>query len=111
MVVYFKNTHLGKILNSQKEILRKYGRDNGNKLMLRLQELRAYDTLAMVPITPPTRRHELIEDRKGHFAVDLKHPYRLIFKPAHNPVPLKSDGGIDITKVTEIVITEIVDYH
>ncbi len=41
----------------------------------------------------------------------MKHPFRFILKPEHNPLPLKGDGGIDKTKVTRIRIMEVVDYH
>ena len=47
----------------------------------------------------------------GQFAVDLKHPYRLIFKPDHNPLPRKDDGGLDLTQITAIKILGVEDYH
>jgi proteic killer suppression protein len=53
----------------------------------------------------------LTQDRKGQLAVDLVHPRRLVFEPANDPVPAKADGGVDWSKVTEIVILEVVDYH
>jgi len=43
--------------------------------------------------------------------VDLEHPYRLLFVPAHSPVSTKEDGGLDWAGVTEIEIIEIVDTH
>lgn len=43
--------------------------------------------------------------------MDLVHPYRLVFEPAHDPVPRTTDGGIDIDRVTAITIMEVVDYH
>jgi proteic killer suppression protein len=43
--------------------------------------------------------------------VDLEHPFRLLFIPANNPVPIGEDGGLDRTQVTEIEIIEIVDTH
>jgi len=59
----------------------------------------------------PERKHELKVDRKGKFTVDLKQPYRLIFKPNHRPLPRKDDGGIDIKRVTFITILGVEDYH
>jgi proteic killer suppression protein len=53
----------------------------------------------------------LHKNRHGQFAVDLKYPYRLIFLPANKPIPVDINGGIDLTRVTEIEILEIVDYH
>ncbi len=60
---------------------------------------------------PQARCHELLGNRKGELAVDLKHPYRLIFEPANDPIPRKPDGGLDWTQVTAINILEVVDYH
>ena len=88
-----------------------YGADMAKKIKLRMAVLRAADCLEQVPVKPPDRRHELSGKLKGEFAVDLRHPYRLIFKPQHNPVPLKDDGGIDLTKVTAITILRVEDYH
>ena len=50
-------------------------------------------------------------DRKGLFAVDLEHPFRLEFKPNHDPVPLKEDGGVDLDEVTAVTIMAVEDYH
>ncbi len=80
-------------------------------IMNRMAVLRAARALALVPVTPPERRHQLQGDRGGQFAVDLVHPYRLVFKPDHQPVPRKNDGGIDVTRVTAITIIEVIDYH
>lgn len=73
--------------------------------------LRAAPTLQHVSHLPPVRRHELTGDRSGTFAVDLKHPYRLIFAPNHDPIPRQEDGGIDLEKITAIIILEVEDYH
>lgn len=79
--------------------------------MIRMAVLRAAPSLAVVPATPPDRRHQLREDRKEQFAVDLVHPYRLLFKPHHASIPRKDDGGIDLKQVTAIMILEVIDYH
>ena len=74
-------------------------------------ELRAADTLADISTLPPARCHQLTGHRAGQFAVDVQHPFRLIFEPAHDPVPRKHDGGIDLTRVTAVRILEVTDYH
>jgi len=79
--------------------------------MNRLAVLRAAKTLALVPTTPPDRRHQLLADRDEQFAVDLVHPYRLVFEPDHDPVPRKIDGGIDVARVTAITVLDVIDYH
>jgi len=111
MEVSFETNRLARILNSEKETIRVFGSKLGKSIMRRLAVLDAANCLKDVPITPPFRRHELKQNRKGQFAVDLEHPYRLIFKPDHNPVPVKADGGLDLKKITAITILEVEDYH
>ncbi len=79
--------------------------------MIRLATLKAAKTLEQVPTTPPDRRHQLQGTRDGQYAVDLVHPYRLIFKPNRDFLPRKDDGGIDAKKVSAITIVEVIDYH
>jgi len=55
--------------------------------------------------------HALKADRKGQWAVSLWGQFRLVFVPAHDPMPLLDDGGIDTALVTKILITEVIDYH
>ena len=81
------------------------------KIMSRLAVLKNARTLADVPSTPPERCHPLHGKREGQYAVDLVHPRRLVFKPNHEPVPKMDDGGIDLEKVTSIIVTEVIDYH
>jgi len=79
--------------------------------MRRLMELGAFENLAQVPHLPPIRRHELSGKLKGTFAVDLEHPFRLLFTPNHDPVPMHEEGGIDLERVTSIQVESIEDYH
>lgn len=60
---------------------------------------------------PQVRCHELKGNRIGTLAVDVKHPYRLIFEPANDPIPRKPDGGLDWAGVTVIRILSVEDYH
>lgn len=111
MDIYFGNRKLARTFNSEKELARAYGDQMARVIMTRLAVMRNASALAQVPWTPPERRHALAGRRKNQYAVDLVHPYRLVFRPAHNPVPLKSDGGVDMDKVTAVEILEVVDYH
>ena len=79
--------------------------------MSRLAVLKNARTLAEAPSSPPDRRHPLKGEREGQYAVDLDHPRRLVFELNHEPVPRKQDGGIDLDKVTAIIIVDVVDYH
>jgi len=76
----------------------------------RLDDLDAADNLEVMR-NLPGRCHELKGDRKGQLSIDLVHPERLVFVPAHDPVPIKEDGGIDWKRVTSIKIVEVVDTH
>ncbi|MBD3338868.1 MAG: system killer suppression protein [Candidatus Lokiarchaeota archaeon] len=111
MDITFKNDKLKKIFNSKKELIRKFGNENAKFIMLRMAVLSAANCLDDVPIDKPDRCHQLKGDRKGDFAVDIKQPFRLIFRPNHDPVPKKDDGGIDLKNVTAIKILEVRDYH
>ncbi len=109
--INFKSRKLAKVFNSEKELKKEYGEQMWSSIKKRMAVLRAAPTLEDVSHKPPERRHELEGRRKGTFAVDLKHPHRLVFKPDHNPLPCKEDGGIDLRKVTAIIILGVEDYH
>ncbi len=114
MEVYFKNNKLAKCLNEEKKLLKEYGPRQAKKIRIRLAELSAAQSLMdfWPPHSGPTRCHELSHGRrKGQFSVDLDHPYRLIFKPDHDPVPTKKDGGVDWGRVTAILIVAVEDTH
>jgi proteic killer suppression protein len=111
MEIYFKSKSLQKACNSATASQKRWGLEIAKKLWQRLSELRAADCLADISHLPPARCHELTGRRKGCFAVDLKHPYRLVFRPLHDPVPLKDDGSIDRERVTAILIIGVEDYH
>jgi len=76
----------------------------------RLIDLDAVEMLEMMR-SLPGRCHELKQNLDGLLAVDLVHPDRLAFKPDHDPVPTKKDGGLDWLQVTRIEIVGIGNYH
>ena len=109
--IAFRTRKLEKTLNSESELQKAYDGRMAERLKSRLAVLKNARTLADVPSTPPERCHPLKAKREGQYAVDLVHPQRLVFKPNHDPVPRMDDGGIDLNKVTSIIIIEVVDYH
>ncbi len=111
MNVAFRTRKLEKAFNAADTLQRIYGARMARTIMLRMAVLRAARNLALVPTTPPDRRHQLRGDRGEQFAVDLVHPYRLVFEANHEPLPRKDDGGIDTEQVTAITILDVVDYH
>jgi len=111
MDIVFATRKLEKVFNQEKELVREYGQRMARTIMMRMGVLKGARNLTQVPTTRPPRRHQLSQDRDEQFAVDLDHPYRLVFKPDHDPIPRKTDGGIDIDSVTAIEILGVIDYH
>ena len=102
---------MAKTFNSMDRIVREFGVDSAKKLGMRLQAIEAAECLADLFTLPQCRCHPLTGDRQGQFAVDLKHPFRLVFEPRHNPMPLADDGGIDLSRVTAVKVLAVEDYH
>jgi len=109
--IRFRSRKMQLWCSSEKESNRKWGVENARKIRQRLADLNAAEYLADMTKFPQARCHELSGNRKDQFAVDCKHPFRIIFAPLHNPIPRKLDGGMDYAKVTQIEIIEVVDYH
>ena len=64
----------------------------------RIDEIAAADSVEMMVKFHIGRCHPLKQNRRGQFAVDLVHPYRLVFE--------KQGTAIQIAHILEIV-----DYH
>jgi proteic killer suppression protein len=111
MVILFKTAKLEKECRNEKLMARRFGTTRTRLLKRRLSELAAAPALQDLRNLPQARCHELKGNLKGFLSVDLDHPYRLVFEPLHNPLPKKSDGGLDWTKVTEITIVGVEDTH
>ena len=111
MEITFKDRKTARIFNSESNLVRECGVENAKLIKRRLAVLGAALSLDEVAHRPPERRHELAGARKGQFAVDVKQPYRIVFVPNHNPLPVKTDGGIDLRQVTAITILGVEDYH
>jgi len=110
MVIIYSKDKTKQEFNNQKLLIQRYGLRMARIIRRRLDDLDAAENLEVMR-TLPGRCHELKGDRKGQLSMDLVHPERLIFAPAHDPAPVKEDGGIDWKKVTSIKILEVVDTH
>ena len=110
MDVSFANDKLERQLSNEKSLKRTFG-DLAKRLQLRLDLLKAAGCLDEVSSAPPPRRHALTGDWRGHFAVDVTENWRLIFRPNHDPVPVRADGGVDLRAVTAIIVVAVADYH
>lgn len=77
---------------------RKYGNEMSTRIKQRIGEIRAADTVEELIKYHIGRCHPLTSNRKGQYAVDLVHPYRLVFEKHGNTIQIAH-------------IIEIVDYH
>ena len=110
MDILFESTEAAENYNDKKQLVRSHNVQRAKLLRRRLDDLRAAPTLETMR-NLPGRCHELKGNRALQLSIDLDGPYRLILYPAHNPVPLKSDGGMDWKKVTAITIKEVRNTH
>lgn len=112
MDVSFRTKKLQKQCNSRKKCIKTFGQQCADKIRARLDELLDSPNLDIVKkFFPHARLHLLKGDRKGQYAMDLKHPKRLIVTPDHNPLPELPEGGTDLERVTKVLVIEIEDYH
>lgn len=110
MDITFENRKLERLANDDKLGLKKLGKVRFKKFKQRLDQIKASKTLEDVR-NQPGRFHELTENRKGEWACDLDQPYRLIFRPQEDPIPMDDDGKYIWVEILGVEIIEIEDYH
>ena len=111
MDVLFLTKKLQKTCSGKKEQVKRWGAATAKKLGRRLDDLRAARCLEDIR-NLPGRCHELKGDLGGLLAIDLVGAQRLLLEPADEPVPTKSDGGLDWSSVTRVRIVRIEEnYH
>lgn len=110
MEIKFKSNKLEKSLTIPSEISRTYG-TMAKLVNQRMKEFSASRNLSVLGTLPGPKCHELKGNRKGQLAVIISGNWRIIFEPEHDPLPLKTDGGLDWQQVTSIKILEVIDYH
>ena len=98
MELTYKNNKIKKVCTDARTAEKNYGLEMAAKIHQRIDEIRAADTVEMMIQFHIGRCHQLKQDRKGQYAMDLVHPYRLIFE--------KEGDQIQIANILEIV-----DYH
>ncbi|MBR2294438.1 MAG: type II toxin-antitoxin system RelE/ParE family toxin [Clostridiales bacterium] len=98
MEITYKNNKIKKVCTDARTAEKNYGLEMAAKIHQRIDEIRAADTVEMMIQFHIGRCHQLKQDRKGQYAMDLVHPYRLIFE--------KEGDQIQIANILEIV-----DYH
>lgn len=110
MELEFATTRLLKLCSDERGLRRTLGPAGTKKLQAHLKSLQAASALDEFRFLPG-RCHELTGNRSGQLALDLPDGKRLIFEPAADPPPEKTDGGLDWAAVRSVRILEISDYH
>ena len=98
MDIRYKNNKIRKICTDINAAQKKYNLKMTVKLYERLQQITQATSIETLIILRLGRCHPLYGDRLGQYAMDLIHPYRLIFTQYGNTVDI-------------VEIQEIVDYH
>lgn len=98
MQIEYKNRAMEKVCTNAAFAAKKYGCEIAGKLHMRLDEISNADNVEQMLQYRVGRCHKLQGTRKDQYAVDLTHPYRLIFE--------KHGDEIQIANIIEIV-----DYH
>lgn len=114
MDILFKKSKDRDLANNESRLKKRFkGNPRRAKLVKeRLDELADVENLSVMRSLPQAQCHELKGRRAGQFAVKLDKGFRMVFEVANEPIPHKSDGGLDWTQITAIRILEIAeDYH
>ena len=84
-----------------------YGAVNARKIVQRLNQIEAAESLGMLVQYRIGRCHPLTGDRQGQFALDVEQPLRLIIEP------ILECGAEweDWPSIRKIRVLEVTDYH
>ena len=108
MEITFADGKIQDLCEQQKLAQRKLGQPCARKLRSRLDDLEAVEVVADLTTGNP---HPLKGDRLGQFALNLEGGRRLVFEADNEPIPFYEDGGVDWSKVTQVRIVFVGDYH
>ncbi len=107
MELRFRNNRIKKQCENPQKAQLDFGLRMGNVLTQRVSELAAATSLLDIKHIPAARLHRLKGTRADEYAVDLVHPYRLVFKPI-----LREGVAIfDLESINIVRIEEVRDYH
>ncbi len=98
MEITYKSRRIEKVCTLASEAEKKYGLEMAEKIHQRIDEIAASDTVEEMVKFHIGRCHPLKGNRKGQYAMDLVHPYRLVFERKGNEIQIAN-------------VMEIVNYH
>ena len=114
MEIFAKDNKLKAALENEAICKKRFGAPMSRKLTARLAVLQAAESLAAFwpPNSGPERCHELKGDLAGTFSIDLKQPYRLLFRPIEEtPAKDRSNEQERWCSITAIEVLGIEDTH
>ena len=105
--IEFKGAKLKKLCEDDKKLTAQFGAVNARKIVQRLNQIEAAESLGMLVQYKIGRCHPLKGNRQGQFALDVEQPLRLIVEPI-------LDCGAnweDWPSIRKIRVVEVTDYH
>lgn len=111
MKIDYNPKKISKTFADERAMIKAYGEVRAKKVNQRKKELESAANLEVISKIPVANLHPLKGNRNGDWAVDVHNNWKMCFQINHNPLPFKSDGGIDLAKVTDIIIISVEDYH
>ena len=96
--VHYRTRKLQKVCEKLDVAVKKYGVEMADKIHIRIDQIKNADNVLQLVQYAVGRCHKLQGDRQGQYAMDLVHPYRLIF--------VQEDDEAVIVQIEEIT-----DYH
>lgn len=109
MDIEFKTTKLKKTCEDFDLAKRVWGEKRARTIIRRINEIQSAESIADLNHAPPTRCHILEPRHKGVYAVDVVHPFRLLFQAISEDGALL--GNVNPSQVTRVRILEVRDYH
>ena len=94
----YKSNNLERVCTEYHLAQRKYGERMAKLIHQRVDQLQSADSIEMLVQYSIGRCHPLGGDRKGEYAMDLVHPFRLVFEQS-------------MTDIQIVKIINIEDYH
>ncbi len=86
--ITYKSNRLQKVCTDARTADRTYGNEMAEKIQMRIDEIKAADTVEEMIQFHIGRCHPLVHNRKGQYVVDLVHPYRLVFEKHGNDIQI-----------------------
>ncbi len=104
MELSFKDKKLKKFCEDGTLLKRKYGNLQAELIIQRINELLSAESLFDISKLPQVRLHLLKGKLKKCYALDIKHPYRIV-------ITYLNGDPQDLRSITKVMIIEITDYH